>query len=106
MRLLIVGKPVGRGIAEERLKYRGTYRDRPYYCDQFSEDHEVNKAFFWFIQNGREGADNELDVVFDLRRAKALAAVYKRYTDQEFEVVEVTSGAESPSAGKQFLGYD
>lgn len=106
MRLLVIGEPVGKGIPKKRPVYRGTYRDRPYYCDQFGEDHEVNRAFFWFIQNGREETANDLDIVQDLGRAREIAAVYKRYAGQEFEVIEVTLENEEPSAGEQFLGYD
>ncbi len=106
MRLLIIGEPVGKGIVKKRPTYRGTYRDRPYFCDQFGEDHEVNKAFFWFIQQGKEDASNDLDIVCDLGKAKELAIAYKSYTGQEFEIVEATLGDEQPSVGRQFLGYD
>src|SRR5438552_1997355 len=109
MQLLIIGEPVGRGIGKERPVYRGTYRDRPYYCEQFGEEHEVNKSYFWFIEKGREDVGSSLDVldvVHDLEGAKRLAVAYRCYAEQEFDVVEVTSGNEAPSVGEQFLGYD
>ena len=106
MRLLKIGEPVGKGIPKKRPIYRGTYRDRPYYCDRVGEDHEVNKAFFWFVQNGREAKANDLDIVHDLGRAKEIALAYKHHAEQEFEVIEVTLEGEEPSAGEHFLGYD
>lgn len=106
MRLLIVGEHVGKGIDEERPIYRGTYRDRPYYCDQLGEDHEVNKAFFWFIESGREHADSDLDFVSDLSKATSLVLAYNCYSGKEFDLVEAIIGDEKPLAGEEFLGYD
>jgi hypothetical protein len=103
MRLLILGEPVGALSTLERPQYRGTYRDRPHYCEQFPEDHEVNQAFFWSTQRID---DEEYDIVHDLEKAMWLIGAYKENTGQEFDIVEVTKGEELPAVGTQFLGYD
>ncbi len=104
MRLLIVGETVGRGLFQEESAYRGTYRDRPYYCETLADDHEVNQAFFWFIRHNDGAAEPE--VVRDLKKALHLVNVYKEHAGQEFEIIELVTGIEQPQAGKQFLGYD
>lgn len=81
--------------------YEGTDREHPYYHDEFPEDHPVNQAFLWYVEESGEGV-----VVRDIRKALDLVKVYDLYTGQKFEIVEVVYPHETPVVGSLLLGYD
>jgi hypothetical protein len=82
--------------------YRGTHRTHPTYCDKMPPDHEINKLFMWFLEEG-----GELGIVHDLSKARRYAQLCNTYfPDQHFEVVEVTDGETKAVGEGQFLGYD
>ena len=58
---------LGKNYPRNAPNYRGTDRVLPYHCDELPDEHEANKAFFWFIEEG-----GELGVVHDLSKAKWL----------------------------------
>jgi len=102
MNLLILDGPRDPRAAKYSA-YRGTWRAHPTYQDAFPRDHEINKLFFWFLEEG-----GERGVVHDLSKAT-------RYTELlnqnplpgygQFEVVEVDGNA-SAMEGVQQLGFD
>jgi|SRR5215472_2143818 len=84
--------------------YRGTYRAHPTCCEGLPEDNEINKLFFWFLEEG-----GELAVVHDLNKALRYAKLLNDYPlarRSHFEVVEVTGGDEPPHVGGELLGFD
>lgn len=82
--------------------YRGTERAHPTYCDSLPEEHEINRLFLWFLEEGGESG-----VVHDLKKARRYAELLKLHVkDQSFEVIEVVDENGSPSCGGQFLGFD
>lgn len=96
-KLLILGDPVNRA----HTRYRGAYRRMPYYHDEFPEDHPVNQAFLWLVDEGGESG-----IVGDLAKASNLVSVYHSWTGEEFEIVEVVFPPEEPVVGSRLLGYD
>ena len=84
-------------------QYRGTYRAHPTYVDSAGSDDEVNRLFFWFLEEG-----GELGVVHDSVNALRYAALLNERSDgtRRFEVVEATNGDADPQAGVEFLGFD
>jgi hypothetical protein len=103
MKLLILNGPRDPRAAKYPM-YRGTWRAHPTYHDAFPRDHEINKLFFWFLEEG-----GELGLVHDFSKA----ARYTELLNQNplpgrghFEVVEVTDGNASPKEGAQRLGFD
>jgi hypothetical protein len=83
--------------------YRGTYRAHPSHCDAFPDDHEINKLFFWLLEEG-----GELGVVQDLSKVLRFAALWNAQLPEKdrFEVVEVTDGDALPEGGGEFIGFD
>jgi hypothetical protein len=102
MNLLILNGPACPRAARN-LHYRGTYRAHPTYCDELPEDHEINKLFSWFLEEG-----GELGVVHD--PVKALRYVellnQRRLPNRNFEVIEVTDGDEPAHVDRELLGFD
>lgn len=97
-RLLILGEP----FPWVNPIYRGTYRHNPYHIDSLPDDHEVNRMFFWFCEEG-----GEVGVVHSLAKAQRLVQAYRQIDPpQFFEVVEVLRGTETPEVGTEFLGID
>jgi len=84
-------------------QYRGTNRAHPSHCDELPDDDELNKLFFWFIEEG-----GELGVVQDISKALRFAELWNARLEERdrFEIIEVTDG-DSPgwSAGR-FIGFD
>jgi hypothetical protein len=99
MNLLILDGPRYPG---QNPLYRGTERAHPTYCDSVPQEHELNRLFFWSVEEG-----GELGVVHDLGRAMRYAHLLNEHIkDQSFEVIEVVAGQAGPSSGVQFLGFD
>lgn len=83
-------------------RYRGTFRGGPYYVEGLGDDHEVNKAFFWYADQEGEGL-----IVHDLDGARRLLEVYKKLEPpQYFEIVEIIRATTRPSQDSEFLGFD
>lgn len=102
MKLLLLDGPRDPRAARS-VHYRGTSRAHPTYCDALPEDHEINRLFHWFLEEG-----GELGVVRDRKKALRFAELRNSYlpASGHFEVVEVTDGAEPPEVGGLFMGYD
>ena len=82
--------------------YRGTERAHPTYCDSFPEQHEINRLFLWFLEEGGEAG-----VVHNLEKARRYAELLKLHIKgQSFEVIEVVDESNTPSCGGEFLGFD
>jgi len=83
--------------------YRGTYRAHPSHCDVVPDDHEINKLFFWFLEEG-----GELGVVHDAAKALRFAELWNGYTNENdrFEVVDVVDKNAPYQSGGIFLGFD
>ena len=103
MKLLILNGPRDSRTAYNPL-YRGTYRSHPSHCDEVSDDDEINRLFFWFLEEG-----GQLGVVRDLARAQRFAELWNaRLKDSErFGVVEVADAEPGQaSCGGTFMGFD
>lgn len=102
MKLLILNGPRDNRTAYNPL-YRGTYRSHPSHCEQLPDDHEINRLFFWFIEEGGQSG-----VVADLPKAQRFAKLWNaRLKDsQRFEVVEAADPDTSPSQTGTFIGFD
>ena len=83
--------------------YRGTHRAVPSHCDEMPDDQEINRLFFWYLDEGGEEG-----VVRDAAKALRFAELWNERLpkDEQFEVVEVTEGNEPPSGGGSLLGFD
>lgn len=83
-------------------RYRGTERAHPTYCDCLPEQHEINKTFFWFLEEGGEAG-----VVHNLEMAKRYTELLNQYApERRFELIEVTDGDGLSKSGGRFLGFD
>jgi hypothetical protein len=106
MRLLIVNGPRDPRCPAYQ-SYRGTYRAHPTYCDGVPKDHELNKMFFWFLEEG-----GELGLVHDLTKAMRYVELLNTHLSHfsppytHFEVVEVTDGNTRPESNGNFIGFD
>jgi hypothetical protein len=102
MNLLILDGPRDPRPGNNPL-YRGTYRAHPSHCDELPDDHEINKLFFWFLEEG-----GELGVVRDVTKALRFADLWNARLDEKnrFEVVEVTDGEARSRSGGMFIGFD
>jgi hypothetical protein len=100
VKLLILNGPANPRVA---LSYRGTHRANPTHCDELPEDHEVNKLFYWFLEEG-----GQLGVVGDLQKALRFADLWNLLVSElaRFEVIEVTDGDMPPESKGVFMGYD
>jgi len=82
--------------------YRGTYRAHPTHCETAPDDDEINRLFFWFLEEG-----GELGVVKDPLRALRFAELWnKRLVAGRFEVLEATESSARPESDGHFIGYD
>lgn len=83
-------------------QYRGTYRAHPSHCDNLSDDQEINKLFFWFLEEGGESG-----VVRDVTKALRLAQLWNaRLKENRFEVVEIADGDMHSQSSGIFMGFD
>lgn len=101
MNLLILDGRDERSV--RKAQYRGTDRRAPTYCDLVARDHEINRLFMWYLEEGGEAG-----VVHDLSKAKRYAELCNLYlADRHFEVVEFRTGREIRSEDiPQLLGFD
>jgi hypothetical protein len=102
MNLLILNGPRDPRPGNNPL-YRGTYRSHPTYCDEVPDSHEINKLFFWFLEEG-----GELGVVQDISKALRFAELWNARLPEQarFEVVEVTDQNIHPEDSGRFIGFD
>lgn len=101
MNLLILNGPSSPKPDQNPL-YRGTDRAHPTYCDWLPEEHEINRFFFWFLEEGGESG-----VVHDWEKAIRYAELLRQHVNgQFFEVIEVVDNSATPNCGGQFLGFD
>jgi hypothetical protein len=101
MNLLLLNGPSSPELGRNP-HYRGTDRAHPTYCDSLPKQHEINRLFFWFLEEGGESG-----VVHDLEKAKRYAELLNLLVkEQSFEVIEVVDGSATPGCGGQFLGFD
>jgi len=102
MNLLILNGPVAPGLGYNR-HYRGVHRRTPSYCDGLPEDHEINRLFYWYLDEGGEEG-----VVHDIAKACKFAQLWndRLSKNEQFEVIEVVRGNAPPHAGRSFLGFD
>jgi hypothetical protein len=101
MNLLILNGPSSPNPGRNPL-YRGTDRAHPTYCDSVAKDHDINRLFFWFLEEGGEAG-----VVHDLQRACRFAELWNLHLgDNQFEVVEVVDGNGFSSTNGELLGFD
>jgi hypothetical protein len=101
MKLLILNGPRDPRAAKYP-QYRGTYRAHPTYFEPLPSEHEINKLFHWFLEEGGEDG-----VVHDLPRAFRYAQLLNQNVTgiKQFEVVEVTD-VETSQIGLDLLGFD
>ena len=101
MNLLILSGPQNPN-GNPNLEYRGTYRSGPSYADWLPKDHEFNRLFMWFIQEG-----GELGIVNNLSLASKFAKLCNLYlAPRKFEVIEATEANTPPRLAGAFLGFD
>ena len=82
--------------------YRGTDRAHPTYWDSLPKDHEINRLFFWFLEEGGEAG-----VVHDQKKSKRYVEILNAHSkDRLFDLVEVTDGITPSVCGGHFLGFD
>src|ERR1700679_229913 len=90
--------------AANNLRYRGIDRKWPTYCEALAADHELNRLFLWYVN---EGPDYPGGPVHDLRKAIRYAELCNiHFPAQHFEVVEFTRGVEVAESGGKFAGFD
>src|SRR5512135_2931490 len=100
MNLLILDGP--RYPRSNKPLYRGTYRAHPSHCDKLSDDQEINKLFFWFLEEGGESG-----VVQDVTKALRLSQLWNAHLkENRFEVVEITDGDMHSQSNGIFMGFD
>ncbi len=102
MNLLILNGPASPNL-NGNSRYRGTCRAVPSHCDDAPDDHEINKLFFWYLEEGGEEG-----VVHDSTKALRFAALWNERLpgERQFEVVEVTEVNVPPSGNGPLLGFD
>ncbi len=99
--LILNGAAVPEDLQPNPL-YRGTMRRAPTYCESALEDHEVNRLFMWYLEEGGEtGALHDLALA---RRYVKLLNIH--VPGRNFEVVELTDGETPPTVPGHFLGFD
>lgn len=99
--LLLNGKRDTR--TDYNSRYRGTYRAHPTHCDALPDDHEINRLFFWFLEEG-----GELGIVGNIAKALRFVELWNSRLNKkdQFEVVEATDGRAHPQSGGEFIGFD
>src|SRR5258708_1345657 len=102
MNLLILDGPPNSRPGYSRI-YRGTERAHPSYCDSLPEDHEINRLFYRFLEEG-----GELGVVHNLSNAVRFAELWNDLLPPErrFEVVDASTGESRPDSNGKFIGFD
>ncbi len=102
MNLLILDGPRDPRPSNNPL-YRGTYRAHPSHCDELPDDHEINKLFFWFLEEGGESG-----VVRDITKALRFVELWNARLKEKsrFETVEVADGDTHPQSNGMFIGFD
>ncbi len=99
MKLLVLDGPAYPGGDPN---YRGTFRAVPSYCTQVPPDHELNRLFIWYIEEG-----GERGVVSDCVKACRFAELWNEQLGvPKFEVIEVTDGVIPPESKNRFIGFD
>ena len=99
MNLLILGPTTGHS---NNPAYRGADRAVPSYCDALPEDHEINRLFYWYLEEG-----GEYGLVHDFAKARRFAELWDQQPGGDrYEVVEVTEGNGASVGGGKFLGFD
>jgi hypothetical protein len=87
---------------EDHPIYRGTDRMTPYYVDEVDQDHPVNQAFFWSIEEG-----GDLGIVHDLHTARELVQLYRKIEPPQcFEIVQVVDQNDTLEDSAELLGFD
>ena len=82
--------------------YRGTCRMCPAHFDDLPEEHEANKLFYWFLEEG-----GELGVVHDEQKAYRLRDLSNLHSkEKSYEVVEAVDVKSKPTHNGEFLGFD
>ncbi len=83
-------------------RYRGTCRMSTMHFDNLPEEHEANKLFHWFLEEG-----GELGVVHNEKKAYRLCELANLYTrEQSYEVIEAVEPNSTPIHAGEFLGFD
>jgi hypothetical protein len=106
MKLLILNGPRDPRAAAHP-HYRGTYRAHPTYCEAVQADHEINKLFLWFLEEGGES-----DLVHDLTKASRYAELLNIHLSEfkpafaHFEVIEVKDGDNPGNTEGRLMGFD
>jgi hypothetical protein len=102
MRFLILDGPRDKRSIYNPL-YRGTYRAHPTHCDALPDDNEINRLFFWFLEEG-----GELGVVRDRSKALRFAELWNaRLSEKDrFEIVEVIDDDTLAESKINFVGFD
>lgn len=106
MKLLILNGPRDPRAASYP-HYRGTYRAHPTYCEAVQKDHEINKLFFWFLEEGGESG-----LVHDLTKALRYTELLNMHLSEfkpafaHFELIEVTDGHTPARAKGRLMGFD
>jgi hypothetical protein len=98
MSLLILEAIVGDTVP----KYRGTYRDSPFYRDDLPEDHLVNQTILRMISGSEDATElHSIGFVLDCVRVLNQHEGYDR-----FEVIEMAEGTQKSLYDGIFIGYD
>lgn len=103
MNLLILNGPAS-PRAPQSYPYRGTHRASPTYNDSLPAEHELNRLFMWYLEEG-----GQLGVVNDIGKALRFAELLNahplpRYS--HFEVVEAVDDDRPSEAREHLLGFD
>jgi hypothetical protein len=83
--------------------YRGTSRIGPTYCGELPADHEINRLFRWYIDEG-----GETGVVHNLPNAIRFAHLCNSHmaSNGHFEVIEAVGPADRKESDGRFIGVD
>lgn len=82
--------------------FRGISRPEPFYIKRLGENHALNQAVNWYIENSDERGFHE-----DYAKCLNLVEQYARLDSPHcFELIEITLNNSSPMRATEFLGYD
>ncbi|HUY19637.1 MAG TPA: hypothetical protein VMV15_10455 [Candidatus Binataceae bacterium] len=89
-------------VSGPSASYRGTNRSEPIYCEEFTEDHEINQLYTWYLEEtGRSG------FIHDLTKALRYVKLCNlHFPSKQFELIQVTDGHSTTNHGAGFLGFD